>query len=362
MIIGAGAGAFGFVKRYRQLNSEDQIEVFSKEDQPFYNRVMLPDYISGTQSWEQIIKMKDEEEADCNILLHRGVSIVSIDKECKKIKDDRGTWHDYDVLILATGSKPFILKDTPKIPGIFAMRTRTDADHFMAHLDKKGGKVVIIGGGLLGIELAGSLMEIGIQSCILQRSSRLMDRQLDSLGCQLLHEELVEKGIEVLFNEEVDRFLGEDKLTGLRLRSGNDISCQAVVMAIGTRPNMSLALQAGLNCKRGVVVNAYLQTSDPDIFAIGEIAEYNGMLYGITAAAEQQAGIVAAYLNGDIATYYEGSLPMNLLKVHGIQLCSIGISDAPQGDPAYEEVIFIDRAKRYYKKCIVHQDKLVGLF
>lgn len=360
LIIGAGAGAFGFVKRYRQLNSEDQIEVFSKEDQPFYNRVMLPDYISGTQSWEQIIKMKDEEEADCNILLHRGVSIVSIDKECKKIKDDRGTWHDYDVLILATGSKPFILKDTPKIPGIFAMRTRTDADHFMAHLDKKGGKVVIIGGGLLGIELAGSLMEIGIQSCILQRSSRLMDRQLDSLGCQLLHEELVEKGIEVLFNEEVDRFLGEDKLTGLRLRSGNDISCQAVVMAIGTRPNMSLALQAGLNCKRGVVVNAYLQTSDPDIFAIGEIAEYNGMLYGITAAAEQQAGIVAAYLNGDIATYYEGSLPMNLLKVHGIQLCSIGISDAPQGDPAYEEVIFIDRAKRYYKKCIVHQDKLVG--
>jgi len=187
-----------------------------------------------------------------------------------------------------------------------------------------------------------------------------MDRQLDSLGCQLLHEELVEKGIEVLFNEEVDRFLGEDKLTGLRLKSGNDISCQAVVMAIGTRPNMSLALQAGLNCKRGVVVNAYLQTSDPDIFAIGEIAEYNGMLYGITAAAEQQADIVAAYLNGDIATYYEGSLPMNLLKVHGIQLCSIGISDAPQGDPAYEEVIFIDRAKRYYKKCIVHQDKLVG--
>ncbi|SDZ84046.1 ferredoxin-nitrate reductase [Arachidicoccus rhizosphaerae] len=360
VIVGAGAGAFGFVKRYRELNGIDEIEVFSKEDQPFYNRVMLPDYISGTQSWEQIVKMTGDEELDHKVVLHRGLSIVSVDKDSKRIKDDKGQWHHYDILILATGSRPFILKDTPKMPGIFAMRTRMDADQFMEHLDRKGGKVVIIGGGLLGIELAGSLMEIGVQSCILQRSSRLMDRQLDSLGCQLLHEELVEKGIEVLFNDEVDRFLGEEKLTGIRLRSGNEITCQAVVMAIGTRPNMELAIQAGLNCKRGVVVNAYLQTSEPDIFAIGEIAEHNGMLFGITAAAEEQAAIVASYLNGDIASYYSGSLAMNLLKVHGIQLCSVGISDAPQGDATYEEVIFLDRAKRYYKKCIVHQDKLVG--
>jgi len=360
LIVGAGAGAFGFVKRYRELNNIDEIEVFSKEDQPFYNRVMLPDYISGTQSWEQIVKMKDEEESGFKVQLHRGLSIVSVDKTNKRIKDNKGLWHSYDILILATGSRPFILKDTPKMPGIFAMRTRMDADQFMAHLDRNGGRVVIIGGGLLGIELAGSLMEIGVQSCVLQRSSRLMDRQLDTLGCQLLHEELVEKGIEVLFNEEVDRFLGDEKLTGLRLRSGNEISCQAVVMAIGTRPNMELAVEAGLNCKRGVVVNSYLETSEPNIFAIGEIAEHNGMLFGITAAAEQQAAIVASYLNGDIASFYDGSLPMNLLKVHGIQLCSVGISDAPQGDSSYEEVIFLDRAKRYYKKCIVHQDKLVG--
>lgn len=360
LIVGAGAGAFGFVKRYRELNQEDIIEVFSKEDQPFYNRVMLPDYISGAQSWDQIVKMKDKEASDNQIKFHRGLSIVHIDKEQKRIKDARGHWHDYDILILATGSRPFILKDTPRLPGIFAMRTRMDADDFLKHLDKKEGKVVIIGGGLLGIELAGALKEIGIPSCILQRSSRLMDRQLDQLGCQLLHEELVDKGIEVLFNEEVDRFLGDEKLTGLRLKSGNQIACQAVVMAIGTRPNIELAVEAGLNCKRGVVVNAYLETSVADIYAIGEIAEYNGALFGITAAAEQQAAIVATYLNGDISNYYEGSLPMNLLKVHGIQLCSVGLADAPQGDPSYEEVIFIDRAKRYYKKCIVHQDRLVG--
>lgn len=360
LIVGAGAAAYGFVKRYRELNEHDYIEVFSKEGQPFYNRVMLPDYISGAQHWGQIVKMTDAEETGYRIRLHRGISIVNIDKEGKRILDDRGHWHDYDILLLATGSRPFILKDTPRLPGIFSMRTRRDADDFLRHLDREAGKVVIIGGGLLGIELAGSLMEIGVPALILQRSSKLMDRQLDTLGCQLLHEELVERGIEVLFNEEVDRFLGDEKLSGLRLKSGNSITCQAVVMAIGTRPNIELAQSAGLTCKRGVVVNAYLETSTPDIFAIGEIAEHNGMLFGITAAAEQQAAIVASYLHGDIAHYYEGSLPMNLLKVHGIQLCSVGITDAPKGDASFEEVIFIDRSKRYYKKCIVHQDKLVG--
>lgn len=360
VVIGAGAGACGFVKSYRALNSEDRIEIFSKENQPFYNRVMLPDYISGAQQWDQLVKMTDEEEVENNITLHRGVSIINIDRESKVIVDDKGCTHTYDILILATGSRPTMLKDTPSMQGIFTMRNRDDADRFMSHIDASKGKVVIIGGGLLGIELAGSLEEIGVQSCVLQRSSRLMDRQLDSLGCQLLQEELVEKGIEVLFNDEVERFLGDTVLTGIRLKSGNEMNCQAVVMAIGTTPNVELARLCGLECKRGVLVNEYLRTGDDNIFAIGEIAEYKGMLFGITAAAEQHASIVASYLNGDIASYYEGSLPMNLLKVHGIHLCSVGLPDMPSNDGSYEEVVFIDRAKRYYKKCIIHNDRLVG--
>jgi len=108
-----------------------------------------------------------------------------------------------------------------------------------------------------------------------------------------------------------------------------------------------------------VVVDAYLKTSDPSIFAIGEIAEFGGMLYGITAAAEQQAAIVAHYLRGDIARYYEGSLLMNILKMHGTDLCSLGLAECPD-DPSYEEVVFIDKSRRYYKKCIVHNDRLVG--
>lgn len=359
VIIGAGAGACGFVKAYRDINTTDTITVFSKEDQPFYNRVMLPDYISGTQQWAQLVKMTDEEENLLDITLHRGVSVNEIDREQKTVTDSNGNIHAYDVLILAMGSRAATLRDTPPLEGIFTMRNRRDADSFVRHIDPAAGKVMIVGGGLLGIELAASLREMDIDVAVVQRTSKLMDRQLDALGSQLLYEELTDRGIEILYNDEIERFTGLNKLDGIRLKSGRHVSCQAVVMSIGTVPNIELARAAHLLCKRGVVVNEYLQTSDPSIFAIGEIAEFNGTLYGITAAAEQQAAVVARYMAGDLTGYYEGSLFMNILKMHGTDLCSLGTIETPD-DPAYEEVVFIDKSKRYYKKCVIHNDRLVG--
>jgi ferredoxin-nitrate reductase len=253
-----------------------------------------------------------------------------------------------------------MLKDIPDLKGIFTMRSRIDADNFKRHVDPSMGKVVIVGGGLLGIELAASLREVDVEICIVQRISRLMDRQLDVLGSQLLHEELEEKGVDIYYNDEIERFLGNENVRGVKLKSGLEIPCQAVVIAIGTIPNIELARTSGIEHKRGVIVNEYLQTSDPSVYAIGEIAEFKGFLYGITAAAEQQAEIVARHLSGDIAHYYEGSLLMNILKMHGTDLVSLGLAEAPSDDPAYEEILFIDKAKRYYKKCIIHNDKLVG--
>ena len=358
-IIGAGAGAFGFIKSYRALNTEDEIVVFSKENLPFYNRVLLPDYISGVQPWEQLVKMKTEEEFNYNIQLNRGVSIEKIDREYKLLFDSEGRVHKYDTLLIATGSRAVTLKDTPALQGIFSMRSRADADSFKDHVDPAAGKVVIIGGGLLGIELAASLQEAGVEVIIIQRISRLMDRQLDPLGSQLLHEELADKGVQIYYNDEIERFLGRSAIEGIQLKSGLTIRCQAIVVAVGTIPNTELARESGLACKRGVLVNEYLQTSDPSVYAVGEMAEFNGFLYGITAAAEQQAHIVARYLTGDIAQYYKGSLLMNILKMHGTDVCSLGLAEAPN-EPGYEEVVFIDKAKRYYKKCIIHNDRLVG--
>lgn len=359
IVIGAGAGACGFVKSYRALNTTDEIVVFSKENFPFYNRVMLPDYISGTQEWNQLVKMTDQEEYDFNITLHRGVSVEHIDRVAQTVTDSKGHIHHYDLLLMATGSRAAMLRDVPALQGIFTMRSRVDADNFKQHVKPENGKVVIVGGGLLGIELAASLREVNVEVTVIQRISRLMDRQLDPLGSQLLHEELTDKGIDIYYNDEIERFLGTQRIEGIRMKSGLIINCQAIVMAIGTVPNIELARASGINCKRGVVVDEYLRTDDPNIFAIGEIAEFKGFLYGITAAAEQQAEIVARYLGGDISKYYEGSLLMNILKMHGTDLCSLGLAECP-ADPAYEEVVFIDKAKRYYKKCIIHNDRLVG--
>ncbi len=360
VVIGAGAGAYGFVKSYRALNTEDEIVIFSKENFPFYNRVMLPDYISGVQEWKQLVKMKEEDEYDFNITLHRGVSIENIDRTNKTVTDSNGEVHQYDVLIMATGSRATMLRDVPDMKGIFTMRNRADADNFKYHVDTAKGKVIIVGGGLLGIELAASLREVNVEVTIVQRISRLMDRQLDPLGSLLLHEELTDKGIDIFYDDEIERFFGKKNIAGVRLKSGREIACQAIVIAIGTTPNTELARSCSIHCNRGVVVNEYLQTSDPSVYAIGEIAEFKGMLYGITAAAEQQAEIVVKHLSGDIAHYYEGSLLMNILKMHGTELCSLGLPEVPHNDPSYEEIVFIDKAKRYYKKCIIQNDRLAG--
>jgi ferredoxin-nitrate reductase len=358
VIIGAGAGAFGFVKSYREVNKEDEIVIFSKEDFPFYNRVMLPDYISGAQYWAQLVKMTDDEELAYDIKLHRGVSIEKIDRENKCVIDSKGDTTYYDVLIIATGSRAMMPRNVPKLNGIFTMRSRTDADNFKYSVPENG-HVVIVGGGLLGLELAASLREVDIKVTIIQRISRFLDRQLDPLGSQLLHEEIVEQECDVYYNDEVQLFYGQRKLTGIRLKSGRQINCDALVFAIGTIPNIELAKDCGLDCQRGVIVNERLQTNDPHIYAIGEIAEFKGMLYGITAAAEEQATIIAGYLKGDIASVYHGSVFMNIIKIHGFDLCSIGLPEAPNSEE-YEEIIFQDTSRRYYKKCIVHKDRLVG--
>ncbi|UFH55051.1 nitrate reductase [Spirosoma sp. KNUC1025] len=360
IIIGAGSAGLGFINTYRTLNSEDEIHVFSKEIYPFYNRVLLPDYISGEQTWEQLVKLREDQFDEANIIVHKGVGIAHIDRNAKVVTDTNGVEHQYDKILLGTGSRAFMPKGVPRLPGIFNMRSRLDADSLLPFLKEPDPHTVVVGGGLLGLELAASLRQIGVRVTVIQRAGRFMERQLDPLASDLLYLELLDRGIEIYFNEEVQTFAGQEKLEGIQLKSGKKLQCQVVVMAIGTEPNIELAREAGLVCNRGVVVNDYLQTSDPDIFAAGEVAQWNGQMWGVTLAAEQQAETAARFLAGDVSQPYRGSLSMNILKMEGLHLCSIGISEVPAGKTDYEEIVFIDKSKRYYKKCIVHNDKLVG--
>ena len=235
---------------------------------------------------------------------------------------------------MATGSRAFVPKEVPiHLPGRFTMRDRGDADALKDYLDDSGlpvqkQHVVIVGGGLLGLELAAALRKKGVAISIVQRGNRLMERQLDVVASRLLAEDVREKGIQIYFDNEVDAVFDVNEYNlNVNLKTGREIACNAIVYSIGTLANIELAKNSGITCKRGIVVNHYLQTSDPDVFAVGEIADFNGNLYGITAAAEQQADIVAKFLLGDYSAIYKGSVFMNILKFED---CLLYTSPSPR--------------------------------
>lgn len=368
IVVGAGAAAFRFIQNYREQNNIDEIHVFSKEPNVFYNRVLLPEYVTDELSWEQLQKIKERELGKLNIQLHPETFISKINQNEKYVVDSQNEQHHFDKLILATGSRAFIPKDVQiDLPGRFTMRNKKDADDFKAYLDATGlppeeQHVVIVGGGLLGLELAAAMKHKHVKITIIQRASRLMERQLDSISSKLLSLDVQERGIQIYFDNEVSTVFDDEDTSELNitLKSGKFLTAHAIVYAIGTIPNVEMARENGILCGRGVKVNEHLQSSNPNIFAIGEIAEYNNQLFGITSAAEEQANILANFIAGDVSSSYNGSVLMNILKFNDLNLCSIGEIKVPENDDSYEEIIFTDIKKRYYKKCIVKDDLLIG--
>ncbi|WP_163714428.1 nitrate reductase [Mangrovibacterium lignilyticum] len=360
IVVGAGAAALQFVRSYRERNKTDEILVISKEIHPFYNRVLLPDYIAGSMSWEALQKTSDEEITKLNIQVETGVSLTRMETDSKTIWCSNGKSHTYGKLILATGSSPNVSNsEWMKFPSTYTIRSRFDADGFRSEVEA-GQKVLVVGGGLLGLEMAASMLELDVQVTLVNRNPRLMDRQLDNESATLLKDILQEKGVQILFNDELSLLAYDpEQKHRVSFKSGKRLTFDAVVFAIGTKPNIEFA-KGKVDTRRGIIVNKHLQTSQKDIYAIGEIAELNGNLFGITAAAEEQAATLANHLLGNPMSQYHGTVPMNILKFPGIDLCSVGMTSIPDGSKAYEEVVFIDKAARYYKKCIVKDDVLMG--
>lgn len=359
IIVGAGAGAYKFVTEYRKKNTQDEISVFSKEKYPFYDRVMLPEYVNNKKSWSLLEKTSPGEIEGMDIQLEKGNWIEKINASEKTVTDASGKVHEYDKLVLATGSRATRPPGYPQHLGhVLTIRSRNDAEFLKENMDHIQ-EVVIVGGGLLGLEMADSLHSLGKKVSIVQRSSRLMERVLDPEASEMLHDELSERGMTIYYNDEVRQAIGNEVIEGIRLKSRNKtITCQALIYAIGTRPNIELAKEGGLKCNRGVAVNEYMQTSDHDIYAIGEIAEFKQNLYGITAAAEEQAMVAIDHLMGNYLNYYEGSLSMNILKIEDFKLASAGLVNPSSDD--YETVVYRDKSQRYYKKCVIKNDRMVG--
>ena len=317
--------------------------------------------MNGELPWDRLEVVDEAEKRLLNFVPYPETEITSIDTGGRTVKDINGDIHTYDRLVLATGSRANLPGhlDT-SLDGVFKVRDRDDAEYLKNYL-KKDSEVLVVGAGLLGLEIAGALNQMGVATTILNRVDTLMRRQLDTLSASMLEEILALKDIGFHNNDEIESL---QRRHGGRLqvafKSGRTTRYDAVVFAIGTIPNIDIAKDAGLVCNRGIVVNERLTSSDGRIFAIGEIAEFQGKLFGIRSAAEQQGQILAGYCNGNVTDYYDGSVSMNILKIHGLDLIAIAQTVAPHNDPDYEEILFIDKAKHYYKKCIVKNDVLVG--
>lgn len=264
---------------------------------------------------------------------------------------------DYDKLILCTGATPF----NPYGPGIkkagvFTLRNLRDANEILTYANSTK-KAIVIGGGILGLEAAGALAKRGIQVEVLELARSLMPRQLDLPGARLLTQVLSDMGIGVHTGAEVVEILGKDRVSGVKLKDGNRIEAQMVVLSIGIIPEVTLAEEAGLQVNRGVVVDDFLRTSDPHIFAAGDVAEHNNRIYGLWYAAAEQ-GKLAGQNAAGAEIRYKGTVPVSILKVIGIELTSLGRIDKKHPDE--EEIVHFLPEQREYKKLVLRNNEIIG--
>ncbi len=267
-----------------------------------------------------------------------------------------GSKLSYGKLVLATGSEAVRLPlPGADLPGVVTFRDKADVESILTRA-RPGARAVVIGGGLLGLEAAYGLMKAGAHVSVVHLMDRLMERQLDSHAADLLKAALEERSIQVVLNAESEAIQGRRKVAGLRLKDGRNIPADLVVMAVGIKPNTRLARGADLAVNRGVVVGDDLQTSDPDVYAIGECAEHRGTCYGLVEPAYEQARVLANTLAGRAASY-EGSLLSTNLKVSGVNVFSAGDFLGAAGT---EPIVLTDPGRQSYRKLVVSDDKLTG--
>jgi nitrite reductase (NADH) large subunit len=333
------------------------VTIFGAEPRVNYDRIMLSPVLSGEKEFEQIIIHDDAWYARHGVDLRKGETVVAIDRATKAIRTESGIVERYDDLIIATGSRPILIPvPGAELPGVVTFRDLDDVSAMLA-ATRKGGSAVVIGGGLLGLEAAAGLKIKGMKVTVVHLMPTLMERQLDPNAAYLLQKAIEERGIEILTEANTNAILGDTHVTGVRLEDGRTLPADLVVMAVGIRPHSVLAKEAGLEVRRGVVVDDFLRTSDKNIFAAGECVEHRGQCYGLVAPLYEMAKTLGAVLAGEQAKGYEGSATSTKLKVTGVDLFSAG--DFSEGNEN-DEVVLRDPRRGIYKRVILRGNKIVG--
>ncbi|QBE64240.1 NAD(P)/FAD-dependent oxidoreductase [Pseudoduganella lutea] len=358
VVIGNGMAGMRTVEELLALAPDlYEITVFGAEPHGNYNRILLSPVLAGEKSVDDIM-LNTREWYDANgITLHAGDPVVHIDRRRRIVRAQSGHEVRYDRLLIATGSKPFIIPvPGHELPGVLAFRDIADVEGMMAAArDHK--HAVVIGGGLLGLEAANGLLKQGMAVTVVHVTDALMNQQLDKPAAQLLQRALEARGLTFMLEAQTAEIVGPDRVTAVRFKDGTEIPADLVVMTAGVRPNIELAKSAGLHCERAIVVDDTLQSYDPRVYAVGECVQHRRATFGLVAPIWEQAKVCAAHLAGAGHRRYVQQASPTRLKVTGIELYSVGDFIGAEGS---EDLVLRDARRGVYKRLVLDGPCLVG--
>lgn len=359
VLIGNGMAGMKTVDELLNLAPDKyDITVFGAEPHGNYNRIMLSPVLAGDKDIDDIIIHDLPWYQQNHITLHSNKTVTEIDRQQKCVIADDGTVAEYDKLIIATGSIPFMLPvPGANLAGVISFRDIRDVTE-MIETAKAHKKAVVIGGGLLGLEAANGLMIQGMDVTVVHRSNTLMNMQLDQTASDLMMSELEQKGIRFLMNHDTAEFIGDERVQKLRFKNGTEIEADLVVVAAGIRPNISLAKSSGIQVDRGIIVDNTLKTFSPNIYAVGECVQFQNQTFGLVAPLYEQAKVCANHLANSGMEKYQITPTATMLKVTGINLFSAGEFN---GDETTETLLFSDPARHIYKKLVLRDNVIVGI-
>ena len=362
VVIGNGMAGMRTVEELLKLAPDSyRITVFGAEPHGNYNRILLSPVLAGEKSVADIMLHTREWYAANGITLHAGDPVVRIDRKRRTVHAASGLAVSYDRLLLATGSKPFIVPvPGHELPGVIGFRDLHDVDTMLAAA-RAGGRAVVIGGGLLGLEAANGLLRRGMEVTVVHVTASLMNQQLDPAAAELLRASLERRGLRILLNRQTAAIEGmnggEGRVRALRFADGETIPADLIVMAAGVRPNVALAREAGLHVERAIVVDDTLQTYDPRIYAVGECVQHRRATFGLVAPIWDQARVCAAHLAGAGHRRYVQQATATKLKVTGVDLYSAGDIVGGEGS---EDLVLRDRRGGVYKRLVLSGRHLTG--
>jgi nitrite reductase (NADH) large subunit len=358
VVIGNGMAGMRTVEELLKLAPDMyRITVFGAEPHGNYNRILLSPVLAGEKTVADIMLHTREWYAANGIVLHAGDPAVRIDRQRRIVEAGSGLRLPYDRLLIATGSRPFIVPvPGHALPGVVAFRDLHDVDAMLAAA-RAGGRAVVIGGGLLGLEAANGLLRQGMDVTVVHVTASLMNQQLDAAAAELLRVSLEQRGLRILLSRQTAAIEGEGRVRAVRFGDGDSIPADLVVMAAGVRPNVALAQQAGLHVERAIVVDDTLQTYDPRIYAVGECVQHRRATFGLVAPIWDQARVCAAHLAGSGHRRYVQQATATKLKVTGVDLYSAGDIVGGEGS---EDLVLRDRRGGVYKRLVLSGRHLTG--